>query len=45
MTTIPLDIEGYPTLVYAIICRGFLSMDEANILENETLLEILTRTE
>ena len=72
MITIPLDVESYPTLVYAIIGRGFLSMTEANMLEeegfaiysgdqhnpdwrwnlelleslpNETLLEILTRTE
>jgi hypothetical protein len=32
---IPLEVEGYPTLIHAIVGRGFLSMTEAEMLERE----------
>lgn len=32
---IPLEVEGYPTLIHAIVGRGFLTMTEAEMLERE----------
>lgn len=45
MTVIPLEVAGYPTLIHAIIGRGFLTMTEAELLEREGFAEYIGTNE